>query len=389
MQFSSLRRAFLSVLKLAILIAAPAAVLAPPALADGNGYLGGTVNLTYYRPTTASVLELKGDQVVGAGLEYTNVLGTVGGGGGPAFDLDVSGNQITITFIQATSFDPNTFSGPVIANVSGVPNIVSASYNAGLSTGPAAATLLPGGIPNSVGINLQNLSYALNDVIVIDVTFNDVTAPAVASIAGSPDPVQDVDAGSSFTLDITFDEDMNTGVAPTVTFPTEDPSTTLSQTAASWTSSTVYQVTYSITDVDQVLADIDVRVADGQDTAGNTMTAATTADVFDINMPDAVAPTVAITGPVSTPTSAFTVTFTFSEDVTGFALGDIAVGNGAASSFAPTSATEYTALITPVVDGLVTVDVAGSVAQDTAGNNNTAAPQFQINVDITDRKSVV
>ena len=34
-------------------------------------------------------------------------------------------------------------------------------------------------------------------------------------------------------------------------------------------------------------------------------------------------------------------------------------------------------------DGAVTVDVAGSVAIDAAGNNNTAAPQLSVTADAT------
>lgn len=99
---------------------------------------------------------------------------------------------------------------------------------------------------------------------------------------------------------------------------------------------------------------------------------------------DGSAPGVAITTVSSDPVSgAFTATFTFTEGVTGFALGDISVGNGSASNFSATSASVYTADITPAADGAVTVDVAASVAADAAGNGNTAAPQFSITNDAT------
>lgn len=94
---------------------------------------------------------------------------------------------------------------------------------------------------------------------------------------------------------------------------------------------------------------------------------------------DTVAPTVTITSTASTiTTAAFTCTFTFSENVTGFALGDITVGNGSAGTFNTVSASVYTAVITPTATGTVTVDVAGGVCTDAAGNNNTAATQFSI-----------
>ena len=89
---------------------------------------------------------------------------------------------------------------------------------------------------------------------------------------------------------------------------------------------------------------------------------------------DLVTPTVTITGVPETSTAAYTATFTFSEAVTGFAVADIAVGNGAASAFTGSGGdTVYTALVTPSADGAVTVDVAADAALDAAGNGNTAA----------------
>src|SRR5204863_964432 len=74
-------------------------------------------------------------------------------------------------------------------------------------------------------------------------------------------------------------------------------------------------------------------------------------------------------GTVSGP---FSVTATFSEPVTGFALCDIAVANGTASNLAGSGAT-YTFDVTPAADGTVTVSVPANVAADGAGNGNTAA----------------
>ena len=62
----------------------------------------------------------------------------------------------------------------------------------------------------------------------------------------------------------------------------------------------------------------------------------------------AQSPTVNIEGVPSTSERAFTATFVFSENVTGFALADITVGNGAASAFTGADGERtYTALITP------------------------------------------
>ena len=90
---------------------------------------------------------------------------------------------------------------------------------------------------------------------------------------------------------------------------------------------------------------------------------------------DNTAPTVAISGVPAISDAPFTATFTFSEAVTGFAVGDITLGNATASSFTSTSTAVYRALVTPAAAGAVTVDVPANAAQDAAGNGNTAAPR--------------
>ncbi len=94
---------------------------------------------------------------------------------------------------------------------------------------------------------------------------------------------------------------------------------------------------------------------------------------------DVIAPTCVITCAQSSPTatSPLNMTFTFSEAVTGFALGDITVGNGTAGNFAGSGAV-YTCDVTPIAAGNVTVDVGAGVCIDGAGNSNLAATQFVI-----------
>ncbi|WP_330199875.1 beta strand repeat-containing protein, partial [Hyphobacterium lacteum] len=143
------------------------------------------------------------------------------------------------------------------------------------------------------------------------------------------------------------------------------------------TSASVYVATITPTAEGAVTVDVAGSVA--ADEVGNNNTAATQFSVTN----DETAPTLAITGPASPVSGAFTATFTFNEGVTGFVVGDISVGNGAASNFQATSATVYTATITPAAEGGVTVDVAADVAADAAGNNNTAASQFSVTNDVT------
>ena len=94
---------------------------------------------------------------------------------------------------------------------------------------------------------------------------------------------------------------------------------------------------------------------------------------------DNTAPTVTITA-ASTSTGPFEATFTFDEAVTGFILGDITVGNGAPSNLQNPSSDNrtFTATITPVATGTVTLNVAANVAEDAVGIGNTAAAQVSI-----------
>ncbi|GAB3584391.1 T9SS type A sorting domain-containing protein [Hymenobacter daeguensis] len=126
-------------------------------------------------------------------------------------------------------------------------------------------------------------------------------------------------------------------------------------------------------------------LADGSHTVRATATlngvpsASSNTNTFTV---DATAPTVTISSTAgasgsTTSTSPIPFTVTFSESVTGFIAGDVAVTNGTLSGFSG-SGTTYTFTVTPAANGPVTVSVLANVAQDAAGNGNTAAPLFSI-----------
>ncbi|MBO6797778.1 Ig-like domain-containing protein [Maricaulis sp.] len=194
---------------------------------------------------------------------------------------------------------------------------------------------------------------------------NDETPPGVVITSAASDPVSGV-----FSVSITFDETV-TGLAVG--------DITVGNGAASNLAGSGTSYTADITPASDGTVTVDIAAGVAQDAAGNTNTAAAQFTIEN----DETAPGLAITTTSSDPVAGlFSVTFTFDESVTGFVLGDIAVGNGAASNFAG-SGTTYTADITPAADGAVTVDVAADVAQDAAGNGNTAAAQFSIDNDET------
>ena len=119
---------------------------------------------------------------------------------------------------------------------------------------------------------------------------------------------------------------------------------------------------------------------DATDLTGNTATTVSNTNVTY----DVTAPTLAISSTLTSPTNAspMPITVTFSETVTGFKASDVTVGDGTLSNFSGSGST-YTFDITPSSDGTVSVDIAANVAQDAAGNGNTAATQFSITYDAT------
>jgi len=95
-------------------------------------------------------------------------------------------------------------------------------------------------------------------------------------------------------------------------------------------------------------------------------------------------PSVQLTTTNSNPTNtALAVTATFSSDVTGFDLTDLAVTNGSASSFVSVSAKVYTFTVTPSADGTVTVQVPANSAQDSVPNLNNASNILSVTYDGT------
>ena len=101
---------------------------------------------------------------------------------------------------------------------------------------------------------------------------------------------------------------------------------------------------------------------------------------------DVLAPTVTVNAPAANDGTAFPVTFTFSEDVSGFSPSDLVLTNAtAADPWSSETARTYTASITPTIaDGdsdTVTIQVPENVAQDDASNGNTASVTKSVTVD--------
>ena len=230
---------------------------------------------------------------------------------------------------------------------------------------------------NNTG-NIQGASWSVESPISGTFIWNrDTTAPTIAITAtDGSNAVSDGATTNDATLTVTF-----TSSEATTNFAAAD--ITVSGGAISnfsATSSTVYTATFTPSAAGATT--IDVAANTFTDAAGNNNTAA---NQFNWNY-DNVAPTMTITATNSSGTAVadgattndgtLTVTFTSSEATTNFAAADITVSGGAISNFAATSSTVYTSTFTPSAAGATTIDVATNTFTDAAGNNNTAATQF-------------
>jgi len=194
----------------------------------------------------------------------------------------------------------------------------------------------------------------------------DVTPPTMTITASE---VSDGDSSNDATLSLTF-----TSSESTTDFAEGDIVVTNGALSSFAGSGTTYTATFTPT-ADGACT-INVAGSTFTDAAANNNTAA---DEFNWTF-DGTAPTMTITASEvsdggSSSDASLSLTFTSSESTTDFAEGDIVVTNGALSSFAG-SGTTYTATFTPTADGACTINVAGSTFTDAAGNDNTAADEF-------------
>lgn len=183
----------------------------------------------------------------------------------------------------------------------------------------------------------------------------DTVAPTVLLDSTSVSPLN-----AAFEVTATFDEAVNG-------FDVDD--ITVVNGAASGLSNLGNVYTFTVTPAADGQVDVSIAADVAQDAAGNNNTASTTLS----RDYDATAPTVTLDSTsASVLNAAFEVTATFAEAVTGFELGDITVVNGTASDLGILG-NVYTFTVTPTADGQVDVSIAADVAQDAAGNNNTAS----------------
>lgn len=189
----------------------------------------------------------------------------------------------------------------------------------------------------------------------------DVTAPTVNLTSSSKSSLKE-----QFAILVTFSEEVFGVAAGDFTITNG----TLSNLSSS------NKKTYTATVTPSADGTVRVQFAAGKatDLAGNLNGASNALErQFDGTAPEVVLTTDAL----ATTNAPFSVTFTFSEAVTGFEAADITIANGAAADFTKVSATRYTATITPTADGDVSIRVGADKAFDAAENGNKASAELK------------
>ncbi len=241
---------------------------------------------------------------------------------------------------------------------------------------------------DSIG-NIQTANGLFTDVFDID-TEN----PEVIGLSVDIDTISDSDDTNTFTISITYDEEMDRNFVPPVSFPDENALVSgLTASGGSWFSSTRYDATYTISDQDTLLQDIDVQVDQGtaRDSIGNIQTAnGLFTDVFDIDTenPEVIGLSVDIdTISDSDDTNTFTISITYDEEMdrnfvppVSFPDGNALVSGLTASGGSWFSSTRYDATYTiSDQDTLlqdIDVQVDQGTARDSIGNIQTANGLF-------------
>ncbi|MFQ3212517.1 MAG: hypothetical protein ACI9C9_000036, partial [Marivirga sp.] len=227
-----------------------------------------------------------------------------------------------------------------------------------------------GDITIDVAANVAQDAAGNNNTAATQVTTTfDNTAPA-AAISGQPAIVNDA---TPYNVTVDFGEVVTGFVSTEVVVGNG------SVTGFTDNGDGTYTVEITPDGTGDITIDVAANVA--QDVGGNNNTAATLASTTFDN----TAPAAAISGQPAIVNDAtpYNVTVDFGEVVTGFVSTEVVVGNGSVTGFTDNGDGTYTVEITPDGIGDITIDVAANVAQDAAGNNNTAATQVTTTFDNT------
>ncbi len=274
--------------------------------------------------------------------------------------------------LDGSASDANNPNQPLVFawTQTGGPNVVLTGDTTDSPTF-AAPPLLPG----EADIVLT-FSLVVNDTIVDsapDTVVITVTAPANVTPTADAGPDQTVASGATVALDGSGSDPNNPGQTLSYAWSQDSgPAVTLQNDTTATPGFTAPTLAFNAPDAVLVFS---LVVDDGiAPSPADTVQITVTAPV------DVTSPTATISSAPANylPATPFTITVSFSEPVTGFVAGDISVTNGTATGLTGSGAS-YTAEITPSgTADPIGISVAAGVAQDAAGNFNTAATPVSV-----------
>ena len=291
-----------------------------------------------------------------------------------AFDVTITFTEVVSGFTQSDV----SLTGTATASITAWTTTDNTTYTATIT--PTTSGTVTIGVAANVATDAASNQNTAATSQTVNINM-DTTAPSVSISVPSDDQ------NGAFNISITFTEAVSGFAQSDVSL---SGTATASITAWSTTDNTTYTATITPTTSGTVTIGVAANVA--TDAASNQNSAATSQTVTVlIPQPvetDTEAPSVSITVPTTPQNSAFSVTITFTEAVSGFAQSDLSLTtNTAGATITSWTASEdnttYTAEITPTSSGEVAFSVPAGVATDAANNNNTKTSETQtVTVDV-------
>ena len=287
-------------------------------------------------------------------------------------DKAVSGGlTVTPTFTNGTATQGSDYT----ENTTALTFTGTAGESHSFTVATTDDVVLEGNEHFTVGLSASHASVTDTDTATGTIQDNDAASVTVSDASTTE--------GTTLTFAVTLDRAVQGGLTVTPTFTdgtaTQGSDYTENTTALTFTGTAGESHSLTV-----------ATLADGAVEGHETFTVGLTASHASVTdtdtgtgtiLNDDVRPTVAVTGPSTVQNGAFDVSVIFSTSMTGFAPGDLSVGNGSVTGLSGSGAS-YTATIAPAASGTVTVTVAENVAYDSARNGNQAAVPYSVQADL-------
>lgn len=111
----------------------------------------------------------------------------------------------------------------------------------------------------------------------------DNSQPDVIDLSLNQNVFTDADAGNHLELTILFDENMDTTITPSLSFPQEDPSNSLTFSTVYWSNLYTCHILYSFADVDEEVDAVNIRISGGTNLEGSLQVVYDAADLLWID----------------------------------------------------------------------------------------------------------